>query len=475
MKHHIPLRPGRRASARRRRLAVGAVAALAALAPTACSNDAPAPAANLTGEPSGTLTYWFAPFTPDAQGVADWKRFNVDPFVALHPDVDLQTVQKGLNVLDRQLQVALAAGTGPDLIIAPGVTNQIAYAQAGFLHDLTPFAAENAWSDHLLPWAQEIATADGKLVTLPQSYETLVLFYNKTLFAEHGWVPPTNRQELERLAAQMTAAGVTPFAAGNSDYPAGTEWLVSALLNSVAGAEKVHDALSGTVPWTDPAFAQTIDLLKEYFDAGWFGGGVRQYFATTDPVKYAQFASGEAGMYISGTWEFVTLPEFFDQSGAEFDWAPVPPLADGVPTTFPLSVGGALSVNANTKNPLAAQTYLDWILKDSETMWAQVAATGANPMPVTIDDADIPSEVDPRFARVYTSLSEASEAGLVGYTTWTSWGAQSNQFIVDNTDKVLSDVMTTETFLQGLDAAFQEDLRRGNVPAVFSTGKPAAR
>ncbi|MFE4951085.1 ABC transporter substrate-binding protein [Leifsonia sp. NPDC056665] len=463
------IRPARRSASRRRLLKASAIAVAVAATLAACTTGAST--ANKSGEPNGQIQYWFAPNTPDAKGVSDFMKFNITPFQKQNPNVDLQAVQKNVNTINQQIQVALSASKGPDIVTASGITNQITYSKAGYLTDLTDFANQNKWSDTLLPWASEVSKVGGKTVTLPQGYETLLLFYNKTLFAKNGWTPPTNRQEVEALAAKMEAKGITPFAAGNSDYPAGTEWYVSAFFNDVAGASAVHDALTGKLDFTDKRFADSINLMKDYWDKGWFGGGVKKYFSTTDPQKYTQFASGQAGMYISGSWEFVTLPDYFKKANSEFDWAPLPSLADGVPVTYPLSIGNTLSVNKSTKNAYAAEKYLDWNLKDTKNMWAQVAATGSDAMPVNIKPSDIPSNVDPRIARQYTELAKASEAGSVGYTTWTSWGGSSDQYIVDNTDKVLNGSLSTSDYLKGLSAAFKDDVKKGNLPTVYSTGK----
>lgn len=464
----------RRDSRRRPRVrAIRAVAITIAVATalTACTGQGNS--ASKSGEPTGNLSYWYAPNTPDAKGVADFIKFNVTPFQKKYPKVDLQAVQKNVNTINQNIQVALAAGKGPDIVTGSGIASVFPYAQAGYLQDLTSTAEQNDWASKLLPWAMESAKVDGKLVALPQGYETLSLFYNKTLFEKNGWTPPKNRQELEDLAAQMIQKGITPFAAGNSDYPPATQWLVSAFMNEVAGPQKIHDALTGKISWTAPEFVKTMDLLKEYFGKGWFGGGVKKYFSTTDPQKYTQLASGQAGMYISGTWEFVTLPEYFGKAKTEFDWAPLPSLADGVPINYPLSIGNTLSINKKTQNANAAEAYLNWQLEDTKTMWAAVAATGVDPLPVNIRKSDIPSDVDPRYARVYTSLQAASESGNVGYTTWTSWGGKATQFISDNADKVLNGSESVDDFLKGMNAAFQSDKARNLIPTPYSTGEAA--
>lgn len=469
-----PTKPTPRSRHRAKILTVGAIAAAVSMALAACTPSGPV--ANTTGDPTGKLSYWYAVHDSSAKGVSDFLKYQVTPFQTKYPKVQLVADQKSTTSLKRDLQVALTAGKGPDLIYASGISNAFPLAQAGYLQDLSGTANANNWSSQLLPWAMESGKIDGKLVALPQSYETLVMYYNKSLFKTNGWTPPTSRQELEDLAAKMTAKGITPFAAGNSDYQAGTEWLVSAFMNEVAGPDKIYDALTGKLDWTAPEFANAINLLKEYFDKGWFGGGTKQYFSTSDPQKKSKFANGEAGMYISGTWEFQSLPSFFGKGNSnEFDWAPLPSLTDGVPAVYPLSIGNTLSVNAKGQNAQAAEAYLNWQVSDTKNMWNYVATTGTSPMPVNFKESDIPSTVDPRFARIYTSMQTASNAGAVGYTTWTSWGGKADQYIVDNTDKVLTGDLSTADYLKGMSSAFKDDKERNLVPTPFQPRKTAGQ
>ena len=91
------------------------------------------------------------------------------------------------------------------------------------------------WNDRVLPVFLELGKYNGKLYALPKTYETLGLFYNKTLFEANGWTPPTTIAELETLADAMLAKGIVPFGAGNADWRPTNEHYVSIVLNSVAG------------------------------------------------------------------------------------------------------------------------------------------------------------------------------------------------------------------------------------------------
>lgn len=427
-------------------------------------------------EQGGALTLWYALPTggSSAEGAAMFKKYAIDPFNAVHPDIKVNAVPNSVSTLDQKIQVALAAGAGPDLVPTPGSSNAVPFASAGYLADLSSVVEKSDLKSRLLPWALDMGYFKDKLVALPTSYETLVLYYNKTLFAKNGWTPPTDRASLEALAGEMQAKGITPFAAGNASYQPGTEWLVSAFLNEVAGPQKVHAALSGEIPWTDPALVSSIELLRDYFDKGYFGGGAKQYFSTQDPQKYAGFADGKAGMYISGSWEMFSLPEYFGKNGNknDWDWAALPPLAPGVPSdVFPLSVGGTISVNAKSKNIPAAMSYIDWTYSDTKAMWASAKATGSQPLPIKFSASDVPSGIDPRYSSQYLAINKASAEKRVGYVTWTSFGAKAAAYIVAHIDKVLNHDLSVKKFAAGVDKAFSSDKTAGLIPPLFETGK----
>ncbi|MFN8452340.1 MAG: extracellular solute-binding protein [Anaerolineae bacterium] len=55
---------------------------------------------------------------------------------------------------------------------------------------LDDYAAQYlAGADAFVPWAMSLSNVNGKLYSLPDQLETLILYYNKTLFEEHGWTP----------------------------------------------------------------------------------------------------------------------------------------------------------------------------------------------------------------------------------------------------------------------------------------------
>ncbi|MBW3671941.1 MAG: extracellular solute-binding protein, partial [Acidobacteria bacterium] len=75
---------------------------------------------------------------------------------------------------------------GPDIVVTPGPSFAFELVQAGQLLPLDDYVQQLGWSDRFVPWALNLGKVDGKLYSIPNELETLVLYYNKTLFEEKG-------------------------------------------------------------------------------------------------------------------------------------------------------------------------------------------------------------------------------------------------------------------------------------------------
>ncbi len=130
---------------------------------------------------------------------------------------------------------ALQGGAGPDLVEAPGPSLMGQLAKAGKLVALDDYAKQYGWDTALAPWALKLGVVNGKLYSLPNQVESVVLFYNKTLFEQHGWQPPKTIDELVALSEKIQAAGIIPFAHSNAEWKGVNEWFVGEFMNHVAG------------------------------------------------------------------------------------------------------------------------------------------------------------------------------------------------------------------------------------------------
>jgi len=251
-------------------------------------------------------------------------------------------------------RTALAGGAGPDVVTTPGPSFVYELVQAGQLLPLDQFAETLGWKDTFVDWALGLGTVEGKLYSLPHELETLVVYYNKTLFEKKGWQVPKTIEELWALSQKIQDAGVIPFGHLNSEWRPANEWHVGEFLNHVAGPQKVYDALTGKIPWTDADFVTAIDLLNDAQQKGWFMGGLDIYYTTTFDDAHNALGKGEAAMDIEGTWAAADLNETYfsaENGGNEWDWFPMPSTSGEA--IYYIGIGSTWSINAKAKHPEA--------------------------------------------------------------------------------------------------------------------------
>ncbi|MBA1141308.1 ABC transporter substrate-binding protein [Mesorhizobium neociceri] len=403
--------------------------------------------------------FWYESASPENQD--SLKTILIDPFNAAHPEDDLSIDFRGTD-LDKQLRIAMLSGSGPDVVFTAGPSYVASMAQAGQLLPLDDYAAKLGWNDRLLPLFTELGKYEGKLYALAKTYETLGLFYNKTLFDKNSWKAPTTIAELEALADEMKAKGLVPFGAGNADWRPANEHHVSIVLNSVAGPENVYKALTGAIPWTDPSIQAAIDKLDEWWQKGYFGPN---YFSLTLEQAFAQVATGQAGMAPSGTWSFTNVPTYFPPNNAEPAFVGFPSTSG--PPVYALGIGSTLSVNAKSENPDGAAAVLDYIFSDTFYGAMNSAWQGEWNLPLKdLSGAKLSDKVLPLYTETMKNLSTAVGAGQYGYTTWTFLPPATDTYLVSGMEEVWLKKISSKDYLKKFDETFQQEKAAGKVPAV---------
>jgi len=437
---------------RRRFLALSSAAALLPTL-TACAGG---------GRTSGNIQYWWA-FNNQLQRDF-FQRMVVDAYPG---PVRVDLTVKPNSSIDQLTQTALAAGTGPDLVATAGPAQVAAYAAAGYLLPLEPYAQKYGWDKNLAPWALAASLVDGRLLALPASYETMIMLYNPATLRAHGWTPPQDRGAFEAICTEAKGKGLIPVAAGNADWRPASEWWVTMALNHYAGPDAVHQALQGRLPWTDPVFVDAITLLSQYYRAGWWGGSVEDYFTNSFPQLYAKLASGDAVFMITGSWALSEILAYFGTpagNDATWDWAPLFPLRAGVPAlVWDLGIGSTLSINAHSPIPDATADYLNFQVSDPRRQARGIAEAGLQPAPVHLTKADFPPSADERRSRLYVALSNAA---TIGYTTWTFFPQQTDTRTYTYFDKVFTGQLSAADYCAGLDKVFRKELQLGKVPTA---------
>ena len=406
-----------------------------------------------------TVTWW----TEDYIDLDQINATLVEPFNAAHPDIQLVvTPQVELN---DTLRTALAAGEAPDILQTAGASFIAEFIRSGLIMPMDDFAAAHNWAEKLLPWAYQSGVIEGKLYSIPLTYESMVLIYNKTLFDQKGWQVPTNLEELNTVAAAAKADGINPFAYGNADWQANNEHLLGIYLNNYAGPENVYKALTGEKQWTDQEFVDAVSLLQtDMVDNSWFSGSLETYFAYTWDDFWTEISSGNAAMMMTGTWGFRGANTFFPETENDWDWAPLPVLSDMAGDyNYELATGSTLSVNSQSKNPDAVLAVLDWLMSDPAQV-LQIASGyqyGEFMVPLHFTEADFPEGADPRIVRFYSDFAKVTGEGRVGYTTWTFWPADAEIQLWESIEDVWYGDVTIEDYLAEQQALWDQARAEG--------------
>lgn len=211
---------------------------------------------------------------------------------------------------------------------------------AGEVVDLTPWLdgpnweGHGTWRDSFLPGVLDRWTVDGGVYGLPFAHAVLCVFYDKQMFADHGWDTPQTWNELFDLGDEIKAAGIAPFSFPGVYMRYGDFFLRAAHYNLVgkAGYNAYNRIESGARG--DPRFVRAAGVLRrlstEYFLDGFEG--------MTHTGAQLAFIEGRAAMTVSGSW-FVSemrgkLPEGFELGQFNF-----PVFEDGLADPNDLQTG----------------------------------------------------------------------------------------------------------------------------------------
>jgi multiple sugar transport system substrate-binding protein len=259
----------------------------------------------------------------DAFELAAYKSL-VDQFTKIYPtvEVELSNIPSSSD-FRRQLGVQLAGGTPPDVFL-------INYRRIGL------FAAK----EHISPTGDYLAQSasikeadfyepainafkwNGKLACMPQNISSLVVFYNKTLFASAGVPAPANDwtwDDFERAAKAITK---DTNGDGTPDiWGVGTEVSMFRLAPLIwaAGGELVDNQTQPTKLLLDTPAGMTA--------LNWFTSWQTQWKAAPNRVaekamdSETRFQRGQMGMFLSSRRAVTALRQI---EVLDWDVAPMP-------------------------------------------------------------------------------------------------------------------------------------------------------
>ncbi|MFT4105342.1 MAG: extracellular solute-binding protein [Lacrimispora sp.] len=258
---------------------------------------------------------------------SSWKTMDeiAEDYMKQHPDVKIEFERiSDRGSYNQKVQILATSKSMPDLI--DGVPEQLRkeIAGAGALVDIDELYKELGY-DKALPVGLEYARlSDGKLYEMAWENNVEYFWYNKSMFEKAGITKePETFEEFLDVCKKLKDAGYTPI----SVFPG---WNVSRFLAMIpfrmTGNDFLEGIISGNAKMTDEPGKEAAEFVatlgKEYFQPGW---------ATSDYSNALEtFLSGNAAMYLIGTWQFNS---FLDEKGEvkpEYGHFNMPTLPDSV-------------------------------------------------------------------------------------------------------------------------------------------------
>ncbi|WP_406458498.1 extracellular solute-binding protein [Streptomyces sp. NBC_00876] len=262
-----------------RPLRTAVLAASFAVVSTACS------APGNGGKPE--VTVWMYPVIKDeAAGKKYWEKTEAD-FERTHPGTDLTIQMQTFDKRDAQISAALAAGSGPDIVLI--TPDQAATYQT--VGGLLP--VDDAVKDQrkaFYPETLKAATIDGELFGVPLFQNINTTAYNTKIFADAGLGLPKTWDDVLAAAPVLAKKGIAVM-----DYAGSPEqtlnlsfypllWQAGGSVFTDDGKDVAFDSDAGV-----SALQFLVDLKKK--------GGLPADAATDGPaVEGAPIADGKAAM-----------------------------------------------------------------------------------------------------------------------------------------------------------------------------------
>lgn len=374
------------------------------------------------------------------------------------------------NNVDTNVQVALAANKGPDVVYSSGPSYAAAYASENKLADLDTYATKYGWKDSLLTPMYESGTVNGKLYSLPNSVSTYGVFYNKKVLAKLGVAVPTTFAELTSVMDKAKAAGLYASVTGNKGWKPVNLNYASIFLTHDAGPTAVYDALEGKTPWTTATIQKAIEASATFYQSGYLAG--KDYSNLNFAQSMQLLATGKSPFFFAPTLAFQFATDYFNDAAGNTDdlgFTAFPNVDTSLASpTYALGTTAALSVNANSKNKDGAAEVINYMM--SETYFLNMTKTwpGYWGVPLkTLNSVDASQFTG--LSKVYVSaladLSTAVNSGNFGLDISTFF-PPGTQTALTNIDTVWLGKSTAAKFLQTVQAAYDKDKAKNLVPPV---------
>ena len=339
----------------------------------------------------------------------------IEEFNASHPDIQINatTLEWGVPFYTK-VQTSAAVGEQPDIM----TYHSSRYPLGVKSNVLRPISDEELASagiskEDYFPNLVDAVTIDGQFYGVPLDIHSLILYYNKDLFAQAGLLDengfPTGLTGIDTFNATLQTlqetTGVLPLSFGTDD--AGTAWRVFyTLLNQQNDASLISD----NEIMVGDAAANALSTIENWIASGYTPKN------TSYEASVALFTSGQAAMHINGVWEVPTMTDLA-ANGELFEWGAIAiPVLFDHPATWADS--HTFAIPHSEKSPIsdekvqAVLQVMAWMNQNS-MMWASAGHIPAY-LPVVNSDEYQALEPNATYAILGETASFDPQSEIAG-------------------------------------------------------------
>jgi len=295
------------------------------------------------------------------------------------------------------LNEAFSLGKAPDIIMisnadVPKMKNKITQIPESYV---TPLQLQQAFPETV--WKYDFADKNG-VYALPFTIDTLVLFYNRDILGNAGFVyPPETWESLEEMVPKLTKKNATGTIEQSAIALGGTRQTVAhasdilAALMLRAGTKMVSDDFSRAT-FNGPEGEEALKFYTKFSDTK-----SKMYtWSESMPYSIDAFASEQVAMIIGYQRDIQIIKD--KNQNLNFGIAPIPQPKSATKTlTYPSYYGYAIT-NQSRKKPIAA-AYLIRATLDKTVAKNYAERVGGVPILLSLINENIGSAEKSVFAR----------------------------------------------------------------------------
>lgn len=255
-----------------------------------------------------------------------------------------------------KIKTCMAANSLPDVFVYWIGEQFHTLVESGNVKDLTEeLNQDTAYRDSYIGGAFDAVTIDDKIYGMPSGVSGQVLFYNKRIFSDCGIeAAPATLEELEAACEKIKEAGFVPIVAGAKDRWPLLGWY-SYLAVREGGMELYKEVTDGDSDkkFTEPAFVKAGTIMKDLSEAYFINGSL----AIAADSAAAQFAAGQAAMFVGGTWNIADF-KANEETLNEIGFCSFPVIEGGYETQANTVYGGITNCYAiSSSSDVAPEAY----------------------------------------------------------------------------------------------------------------------